>query len=97
MLEATRKLTKILRSKATSDINVIQGDLVQVFQKLEKEERGNWLLTLFFLSIDPSTISVTVPGSAGGTITAAIEDIKHTITEESFAGTAGEENESLDT
>ena len=41
-LRAKRKITRVLRSKATVDIPVKVGDLFQVFIKHQNDKRGNW-------------------------------------------------------
>lgn len=38
VMEAKTRLSKTLRSKSTSDINVSQGDLVELLHKLEKKK-----------------------------------------------------------
>jgi len=89
-LIAKRKLNLILKSNATHDIPLASGDLVQVFIKLEKEKRGKWSSPRPILTFDKPSGIVTVPGSNGKVIKAAIEDTRHAIYENSLAKTIQE-------
>lgn len=84
-LQAKRKLTLILRSKATIDQQLSAGDSVNVYKKNQMQKRGKWLSSLPILSIDLVSGSICVPGANGRTITAAIEDVRPEIHHDTFA------------
>ena len=85
VLIAKRKLNLILRSKPTKDVPLSVGDQVQIFIKLPNEKRGKWSGSRPVLSYDISSGIVTVPGSRGRTISAAIEDVRHAIVDNDLA------------
>ena len=93
-LEAKRKFTRILRSKAIDNTPVAIGDLIEVFVRHGKNKKGKWLSPRCVLSIDPRSGSLTVPGSSGRTITAAFEDVRAAMNTDSFATIV---QESIDT
>lgn len=84
-LVAKRNLTLIIRSKPTRDIGVSVVDLVQVFIKLEKEKRGKWTGPKPVISYDKISGTVTVPGTSGRVIKAAVEDVRQAITDNALA------------
>jgi len=84
-LKAKRKLTLILRSKATTDEKYESGDMVQIYVKKGNEKRGKWSGDKIVLSYDESSRSVTVPGGRGKRIIAAVEDVRPAIQKDSFA------------
>lgn len=84
-LQAKRKLTLILRSKATTDNVVKAGDLVQVYLKNQKEKRGKWTDPRPVLSFDKISHSVTVPGKNGRTVNAAVEDVRLAVADNALA------------
>jgi len=84
-LIAKRKMNLIMKSHATVDTPVAAGDLVQVFIKKEMEKRGKWSSPRPILSFDKPSGIVTVPGSNGKVIKAAIEDTRHAIYENALA------------
>ena len=84
-LMAKRKLTLIMRSKATSDAEVQTGDLVQVYIKNQNEKRGSWTAPKPILAFDHKSQTVKVPGSKGRTIEAAVEDVRHAVTDDHLA------------
>ena len=75
-LIAKRKLNAILRSKATVDKHIQVGDVVQVYRKMENAKRGSWSESKPVLSYDPKSQTVTVAGSKGKYVKAAIEDVR---------------------
>ena len=75
-LIAKRKLTLILRSKVFPADSFKIGDLVQVFIKDGKAKRGSWSSPRAVLSIDSTSGTLTIPGRAGKTISAAVEDVR---------------------
>ena len=95
-LEAKRKMTRILHTKAISEVQVAVGDLVEVFVKREKEKRGKWLTPRSVLSIDRASGSLTVPGAHGRTMTAAFEDVGIALDEDSFASMVQESIDTID-
>ena len=75
-LIAKHKLTLILRSKVFPADSFKIGDLVQVFIKDGKAKRGSWSSPRAVLSIDSTSGTLTIPGRAGKTISAAVEDVR---------------------
>lgn len=94
-LIAKRKLTLILRSRSTLDTPVSVGDMVQVFIKRDHEKRGKWTSPKLVLSYDKSSGIVTVPGTSGHTIKAAIEDVRLAITNSDLATSIQEAMDTL--
>lgn len=84
-LVAKRKLTKILRSKSVQTPDINPGDMVEVFIKLEKEKRGKWSAPKPVLDFDPTSGIVTLPGTSGKKIKAAVEDVRSAIQENTLA------------
>lgn len=84
-LQARRKLALILRSKATKEIPLSIGDLVEVYQKEQHEKRGKWSAAKPILSINKDARSVSVPGKTGNEVSAAIEDVRPAIPQKGFA------------
>ena len=78
-LFAKRKLTLILRSKTIEETPIAVGDMVQIFVKDSKEKRGKWSQSMPVLSYDLSNRTVTVPGSKGRKVCAAVEDVRPSI------------------
>ena len=91
---AKRKLTLILRSHVTADPVVDPGDMVQVYVRTGKEKRGKWLSPRTALSIDRTAGTVTVAGSNGRKIVAAVEDTRLAVVDSDLASAVVE---SLDT
>jgi len=87
VLIAKRKLNLILRSKATTDIDISPGDLVEIFIKKQHEKRGKWSAPKPVLFYDPCSRTVTVPGSRGRKMKAAIEDIRYAAKSNTLAET----------
>lgn len=84
-IKAKRKLNLILRSNALTEPQVGVGDLVEVFIKRQHEKRGKWSPPRVVLSYDPSSRTITVPGSHGKTISSAIEDTRFAIQDNPLA------------
>eukprot|EP00178_Gracilaria_changii_P016470 TRINITY_DN4728_c0_g1_i1.p1 TRINITY_DN4728_c0_g1~~TRINITY_DN4728_c0_g1_i1.p1 ORF type:complete len:805 (-),score=91.02 TRINITY_DN4728_c0_g1_i1:529-2943(-) len=84
-LVAKRKLTLILRSKATTEIPLSVGDMVQLFVKHQHQKRGHWSSAKPILSYDRASRTVTVPGAHGRKISAAIEDIRPAVSKDELA------------
>lgn len=82
---AKRKLTKILRSKATRDTPINSGDIVQIYIKEQNSKRGTWSAPNVVLAMDKVSGTVTVPGKKGRQIKAAVEDARAAATEDTFA------------
>lgn len=95
-LASKRKLTLILRSKATVDTPVKPGDVVQVFIKLQHDKRGKWSGPKTVLHYDPSSRCVTVPGSNGRKIRAAVEDVRFDISNNNISRQIQEAIDCLD-
>lgn len=94
-IQAKRNLTKILRSKAISDISIAPGDLVEVYVKDGKSKRGSWSSPKTVLQFYPSSWTVTVPDANGKTMRAAIEDVRFAVEEDSFASIVRDGNDKL--
>lgn len=62
-LLAKRKLALIMKSKATVDMNVRPGDLVEVYIRQQNEKRGKWTAPRPVLSFDRATGTLEVPGT----------------------------------
>ena len=62
---AKRKLNLILKVKSITVPSVKIGDLVQVFTKLQHQERGKWSSAEPFLAYNKKSGIVTVPGRNG--------------------------------
>jgi len=84
-LKAKRKLALIMRSKSTRDNVVKPGDEVEVYLRKGKEKRGKWLSGRPILSYDHESRTVSIPGSNGRTMSAAIEDVRPAVEKDSFA------------
>ena len=84
-LLAKRKLTRILRSKTTSDIPVKVDDIIQIFIREQKDKRGKWSVPKVILDFDRNSGTVAVPGKNGKTIKAAIEDVRPALPENTLA------------
>lgn len=85
---ATKKiLNAILRSKVTKDSIVKQGDLVQVFCKLQNAKRSKGLTPRNVTSVDKDTGAITVPGARGKPISAAIEDVRIAVSDDELCQT----------
>lgn len=96
ILSAKRKLTLIMRTKATADPILHAGDLVQIFVKKGHEKRGRWLSPRVVLSVDTNAGTVSVPGSNGHKVVAAVEDTRPAIVEDDFAASIVESIDQLD-
>jgi len=95
-LKAKRKLTLILRSKTSRDDKVKPGTLVQVYIKTDKQKRGTWSGVKPVLSFDAESRSVTVPGSSGRTICAAMEDVRLALETDGFANAVRDACDTMD-
>lgn len=95
-LASKRKLALILSSKSPSHIQLVPGDLVGVYIKNENKKRGQWTSPKVIRSFDPTTPTVTVPGSNGRSIRAETEYIRNVLPVESFATMIRQANEDLD-
>lgn len=95
-LIAKRKLTLILRSNATTNESFKIGDLVQIYIKDGKQKRGSWTSPRQILSIDVEAGSITVPGKAGKTICAAVEDARAAQTNSDLAAAIQDSIDELD-
>lgn len=84
-LRAKRKLNLILRSKSTQDEHIRAGDLVQIYIKQQHEKRGSWSAPKPVLAFGATSNTVTVPGSEGCTIKAAVEDARFAATNNDLA------------
>lgn len=82
---ANRKLTKILRSKATTDTTARVGDFIEVLFKRDRNNRGKWLTPRTVFSINRSSDTVTVPTSNGRSINASFKDVSAALAEDVFA------------
>lgn len=95
-LEAKRKLTRILRSKAINNTVVEPGDMVEVFVKQPNNKRGSWTAPRIVLQVNYETGTITVPGARGHHVQAALEDCRLAITDDDFAQSIREANDKLD-
>jgi len=84
-LIAKRKLNLILKSKAIEDVPLSSGDPVQVFIKRDMEKKGKRSSPRPILTFDKPSGIVTVPGSNGEVVIAAVEDKRHAIYENALA------------
>lgn len=86
-LSAKRKMSIILKSKASIEEHISVGDMIEVYHKTGMNKRGVWSTPKIVLSIDHDARSVTVPGRAGKRSTVALEDIRKSLPEDSFEET----------
>ena len=93
---AKRKLTLILRSKTIEETPIAVGDMVQIFVKDSKEKRGKWSQSMPVLSYDLSNRTVTVPGSKGRKVCAAVEDVRPSICANELASAVQDSIDELD-
>lgn len=84
-LLAKRKLTLILRSKATAYEDFSPGSVVQVFIKTGKEKRGKWSGNKVVLAFDRASMIVAVPGANGKKINAAVGDVRAALPKSCFS------------
>lgn len=95
-LQARRKLTKILRSKASKEIPLSVGQLVEIYMKKDKDKRGFWSATQAVLSVDYSELSITVPGKNGQPKPVGFEDIRTDLPKDCFSTNIQESIGNLD-
>ena len=95
-LLAKRKLTLILRSKTFDEIPIAVGDLVQVFIKKQNQKRGKWSQNKPVLAYDFPNRTITVPGSNGRKICAAIEDVRPAIRDNELAAAVQDAIDEMD-
>ncbi|PXF41606.1 hypothetical protein BWQ96_08672 [Gracilariopsis chorda] len=86
-LVTKRKLTLILRSKATTEMPLSVGDMVQVFVKHQNQKRGHWFSAKPVLSYDLASRTVTVLGANGRKLFAAIKDTRPAVSKDELAAT----------
>ena len=82
VLVAKRKLNAVLRSKATVDKQVKEGDLVQIYVKHSNAKRGKWFLPKPVLRYDLESQTVTVAGAKEKYRKAAIENTRFAVPQE---------------
>eukprot|EP00171_Calliarthron_tuberculosum_P022021 IDg22021t1 len=90
---SAHELAKGFSRPATKDIFVSPGDLVQIHVKLQNQKKGKWSSNKPVLSYDHDSRTVTVPGSKGKTVQAAIEDVRPALSNDILVN---EVQESLD-
>lgn len=95
-LEPKRKLTRTLRSKPPQTRAVGPGDMVEVFIELPNQKRGSWSSPRTVLDVDISSDTVSVSGSKGHSVKAALEDVRIAISDDNVAQILCEANDSLD-
>lgn len=95
-LEVKRKLTRILRSKFSNLPSLAEWDLVEVYISDGKNKRGKWSSPRIVTNCDHKNGTVTVPGTTGRVVQAALKDIRHGIIDESFARVVRDTNDQLD-
>ncbi len=95
-ISAKRKLKLIPRSKSTTNLPINVGDLVQVFIKLQHENRGKWSSPKPVLSYDKSSGIVTVPGQNGRKIRTSVQDVRFAVTNDELAIQYQEAMDALD-
>lgn len=86
----------ILKSKATFEEHVKIGAMIEVYQKTSLDKKGIWSTPKGFLKVDHDARSLIVPGKAGKHVTVAFEDVRKTISEESFAHAVQQTIDSID-
>ena len=74
---ARRKVSKILKSKATKEIPLSVGDMVEIYRKVNK--KGIWSEPKQILSINHEGRYLTVPAKKGSHYTVGIEDVRKSI------------------
>lgn len=74
-MQARRKLSLILKSKATKEIPLCKGDVVKVFTRPKVGKRGQWSLPKKVMILDHDDRNIIVPGKAGYKICVVFEDI----------------------
>ncbi len=74
-LMAKPNLIELLRSKSTTNVPIRVGDMDQIYTKNKYEKRGRWSISKPVLSYDHESRTLTVPGSGGRKVGAAIEDV----------------------
>ena len=85
-----------MRTKCTKDPVINAGNLVQVFIQNGKEKCGKWSSPHSVISVDNDSGIVTVPGSRGHKIRAAIEDTRVAIQDDDLASSVQESIDQLD-
>ena len=84
-LQAKRKLSLILRSRAPTEVPISVGDMVDVFLRTGMSKQGKWSTPKIVLQVDHAARSVVVPSKFGRRSTVAFEDIRLSLAEESLA------------
>lgn len=83
-LIAKCKLNAMFRSHAVKDKPIKVGDIIQIYIKKDNQERGSWSLPKTVLKYDRASHTVTVPGAKGHYVEAAIEDVRHAVSQHSL-------------
>lgn len=96
LLEAKRKLTRILRFKSRTQSAVTSDDMVEIFIKRPNSKRGSWSSPRVLLDVNYENSSTTVPDSRGHSVKAAFEDVRPAIDEHCFAQAIRDANGTLD-
>lgn len=84
-LPAKRDLTLILRLKAIVDPNFRPGSRVQIFVYDGKPKSGKWLSSRTVSSAELFAVTISVPGSQGRSVSAAVEDTQFAVVETDYA------------
>lgn len=74
-----------MRKNETTDPHIEPGNMVQVFINNGQEKRGKWLSPRLISAVDTQAETVSVPGSNGLKIVAALGDTRLAITEDDLA------------
>lgn len=64
-LNARRKLSLILKSKAITEVPINTGDTVEIYSKKDFDKRGQWPVTKKILKVDQNARIITVAGKMG--------------------------------
>lgn len=85
-----------MRSNVYTNSQFKPGDLVQVFVQSGNEKRGTWSSPRQVLSIYTQARSVIVPGRAGISVCAAMEDVRAALDENELANAIQDSIDQLD-
>lgn len=84
-----------MRFNAIQDTPISVGDLVDVYVRMNGAKRVKWSSPPPVLYFGPSSWTVVVPAQNGGTIKAATESIRPSISDDILASLIRSENDEL--
>ena len=94
--QASRKMKLILRNNAITELPIKIGDSFQVYIHGNHGKRGKWLSPRTLMEYDTKSRTVTVPGARNKLLTAAVEDVRIVMNDDSSSQLVTEAIDKLD-